>query len=74
MNLVRLPTRTRRPLRSRGAAVLARTAAARAVPWRVVRRDAGAVEVEHRGEGPLHSVRFALAGAGVLGLSLPRTV
>lgn len=45
------------------------------VPWRVVRRsDDGAVEVEHRGDGPLRAVRFTLAGAGLLGLSLPRTV
>ncbi|UOQ56765.1 hypothetical protein MUN78_13985 [Leucobacter allii] len=45
------------------------------VPWRVVARSpAGVVEVEHRGESALHSVRFALAGAGMLGLSLPRTV
>lgn len=40
----------------------------------MVRRADGFVEVEHRGDGPLHSVRFALAGNGVLGLSLPRTV
>lgn len=45
------------------------------VPWRVVHRSAsGVIEVEHCGAGPLHSVRFALAGAGMLGLSLPRTV
>ena len=45
------------------------------VPWRVVGRSAaGVIEVEHCGEGPLHSVRFALAGDGMLGLSLPRTV
>lgn len=45
------------------------------VPWRVVRRtDRGVVEIEQCGEGPLRSARFALAGAGLLGLSLPRTV
>lgn len=45
------------------------------VPWRVVRRsDAGVIEVEHRGDAPLRAVRFSLAGGGVLGLSLPRTV
>ena len=45
------------------------------VPWRVVTRDRfGAIEVEHRGEDPLRAVRFALAGGGLLGLSLPRTV
>lgn len=46
-----------------------------AVPWRVVARSAsGVLEVEHCGERPAHSVRFALAGAGMLGLSLPGTV
>lgn len=45
------------------------------VPWRVSQRsDTGVIEVEHRGTAPLHSVRFALAGQGMLGLSLPRTV
>lgn len=45
------------------------------VPWRVLARgDDGVVEVEHVGSGPLRAVRFALAGAGMLGLSLPRTV
>lgn len=32
------------------------------------------IEVEHLGTGPAHSVRFALAGNGVLGLTLPGTV
>lgn len=46
-----------------------------AVPWRVVRRsESGVIEVEHCGAAPLYSVRFALAGSGMLGLSLPRTV
>lgn len=46
-----------------------------AVPWVVTRRSAsGVIEVEHRGSGPAHSARFALAGRGMLGLSLPRTV
>ncbi len=46
-----------------------------AVPWRVVNRSiSGVIEVEHCGAAPLHSVRFALAGSGMLGLSLPRTV
>lgn len=50
-------------------------AAAIRVPWRVVHRSAsGVIEVEQCGAGPLHSVRFALAGEGLLGLSLPRTV
>lgn len=40
----------------------------------MVRRSENIVEVEHCGESPLHSVRFALAGNGVLGLSLPCTV
>ncbi len=45
------------------------------VPWRVVARSArGVVEVEQRGAEPLRAVRFALAGGGMLGLSLPRTV
>lgn len=45
------------------------------MPWRITRRSSnGVIEVEHVGEGPLHSVRFALAGGGMLGLSLPRTV
>lgn len=73
MNLVRLPTRVRRaaaPVPSRARP----HPPPRPVPWCVVRRADGFVEVEHRGEGPLHSVRFALAGSGVLGLSLPRTM
>ena len=46
-----------------------------ALPWRVSARSAsGVLEVEHCGDRPAHSVRFALAGAGVLGLSLPGTV
>ena len=46
-----------------------------AVPWRVARRaNSGAIEVAHCGPTPLHSVRFALAGGGMLGLSLPSTV
>lgn len=45
------------------------------VPWRVVARSPlGAIEVEHRGPVPLRAVRFTLAGGGLLGLSLPRTV
>ncbi|MFT4231931.1 MAG: hypothetical protein QM606_04030 [Leucobacter sp.] len=45
------------------------------VPWRVVGRSpSGVIEVEHVGVDALHSVRFALAGDGLLGLSLPRTV
>lgn len=44
------------------------------VPWRVVRRSLGVIEIEHRGTERAHSVRFSLAGAGMLGLSLPRTV
>ncbi|MGO2139737.1 MAG: hypothetical protein ACTH30_04935 [Leucobacter sp.] len=44
------------------------------VPWSVVRRAIGVIEIEHRGSETAHSVRFALAGAGMLGLSLPRAV
>ena len=50
-------------------------AVAVAVPWRVtVRSRSGVIEVEQCGESPLHAVRFSLAGGGMLGLSLPRTV
>lgn len=46
-----------------------------AVPWCVVHRsEDGVVEVEQRADGPLRAVRFALAGSGLLGLSLPCTV
>ena len=44
------------------------------VPWRVARRSASGLEIEHIGDRPLRSARFALAGGGMLGLSLPRTV
>ncbi|GAA1315058.1 hypothetical protein GCM10020360_18910 [Nonlabens tegetincola] len=44
------------------------------VPWRVVRRALGTIELEYRGSVAAHSVRFALAGEGMLGLSLPQTV
>lgn len=57
---------TRRPEAADAAAV--------AVPWRVVARGRGVIEIEHRGSATAHSVRFALSGAGMLGLSLPRTV
>lgn len=52
----------------------AEPSAAIPVPWRVVRRSLGVIELEHRGSETAHSVRFALAGAGMLGLSLPRIV
>jgi len=46
-----------------------------AVPWQVVQRSPqGVIEVEQCGGHPLRAVRFSLAGAGMLGLSLPRTV
>lgn len=49
--------------------------AACAVPWRVTRGGAsGVIELENAGEETLLSVRFALAGAGLLGLSLPSQV
>jgi hypothetical protein len=49
--------------------------AACAVPWRLARdHRSGIIEVENTGDEPLLSVRFALAGAGLLGLSLPSTV
>lgn len=44
------------------------------VPWRVTKRSLGVIEIEHRGAEAAHSVRFALSGAGMLGLSLPRSV
>ncbi|MBK0418596.1 hypothetical protein JD276_06055 [Leucobacter sp. CSA1] len=48
---------------------------AAAVPWRVASRsDSGVIEFEHCGPEPLRGVRFFLAGGGLLGLSLPRTV
>ncbi|MGO3146799.1 MAG: hypothetical protein ACTIJ6_03870 [Leucobacter sp.] len=45
-----------------------------AVPWRVTGRSLGIIEIEHRGTEPAHQVRFALSGAGMLGLSLPSTL
>jgi len=73
MNPFRLTTRLHpapRPVQRERA-----SAEAVAVPWRVVRRsESGVIEVEHCGAAPLYSVRFALAGRGMLGLSLPRTV
>ncbi|MFA5605742.1 MAG: hypothetical protein WDA07_00945 [Leucobacter sp.] len=76
MKLFKLPTRIRAAL-ARGPTARDVTTSARAptpVPWRVERRCGGLVVVEHCGPNPLHSVRFALAGEGILGLSLPRTV
>lgn len=70
MNPFRLQSQTRAAslVRSRGSD-------AHAVPWRITRRDAdGLVEVVNQGATPLFSARFALAGDGLLGLSLPRTV
>lgn len=44
-------------------------------PWRIAQRSgSGVIEVENTGASALHAVRFSLAGAGLLGLSLPRTV
>lgn len=46
-----------------------------AVPWQVVaRHESGVIELVHCGDAPLRAVRFALAGGGLLGLTLPRTV
>lgn len=48
---------------------------AQPVPWRVVARSgSGTIEIEHRGAEPLRAVRCMLAGGGMLGLSLPRTM
>lgn len=45
------------------------------VPWCVtLRSPSGVIEVEYRGSVPARQVRFALAGRGLLGLSLPQTV
>lgn len=90
MNPFRLTSRTRPPPKAAwrwraniSAAVRARAAslvttepgAAIAVPWQVVSRTPdGGIEVQHCGRSPAHSVRFALAGDGMLGLSLPSTV
>lgn len=63
------------PVHRAGAGVDAeQSAAVYPVPWRVRRPEEGVVEVEHCGQGPLYSVRFSLAGGGVLGLSLPCAV
>ncbi|MFC5337150.1 hypothetical protein [Leucobacter denitrificans] len=62
-----LPARAQSPVRSLDPAPVA-------VPWRVVRRSLGIIEIEHRGVESAHQVRFALAGAGMLGLSLPSTL
>ena len=88
MNPFRLSTRLQPPAHSAPpAAALVRAAigpapvpapvpsAAVAVPWRVVLRSrSGVIEVENSSAFALHSVRFSLAGEGMLGLSLPRTV
>lgn len=42
------------------------------VPVRVIARRGGVIEVENHSQTELRQVRFALAGPGVLGLSLPR--
>lgn len=74
MNPFRLTTRLQLAPRSAPAQKSAASEAVE-VPWRVVHRsNLGVIEVEHCGAAPLHSVRFALAGSGMLGLSLPRTV
>ncbi|WP_427869913.1 hypothetical protein [Leucobacter luti] len=68
------PPEARGPV-SGSAAVSAPAATALEVPWRLSRRStSGVVEVENLSDRPLYSARFALAGGGLLGLSLPRTV
>lgn len=75
MNPFRLTTRLQAPPRAVRRAEERVEGDAVAVPWQIVTRSSsGVIEVEHRGASPLHSVRFALAGSGMLGLSLPRTV
>ncbi|MBC9944720.1 hypothetical protein ICL81_09390 [Leucobacter sp. cx-328] len=48
-----------------------RVGIARPVPVRIVCRSAHAIEIENRSDERLRLVRFALAGGGMLGLSLP---
>ncbi|WP_157834191.1 hypothetical protein [Leucobacter sp. PH1c] len=85
MNPFRLSTRRRPPAARARSARPGAGAAPRAaapvpppgvvVPWRVTERSpSGVIEVAHVGHAPLTSVRFALAGRGMLGLSLPQTV
>lgn len=81
MNPFRLATRLQPPHRARAhregitAGGHGPSPAAVPVPWRVTLRSAsGVIEVTHVGVHPLSHVRFALAGEGMLGLSLPRTV
>lgn len=60
---------------ARAVRVAGEVAPAVEVPWRVLSRSSsGVVELEQCGEEPLRAVRTALAGDGLLGLSLPRTV
>ncbi|MBC9955159.1 hypothetical protein ICM05_11025 [Leucobacter sp. cx-42] len=51
-----------------------REAVARRVPVRIVCRSAHTIEIENRSDERLRLVRFALAGGGMLGLSLPRSL
>lgn len=77
MNAFRLMTRVRSGAGSATgrATGLADDELPRQVPWRVASRSiTGSLEVEHCGAQPLRAVRFALAGGGLLGVSLPRTV
>lgn len=50
-------------------------AAAYPVPWHIAARDEhGDIVLENRSEHTLRSVRFTLAGEGMLGLTLPQSV
>ena len=71
MSPFRLSSRT---LAARGSAGAVSVPGPVPVPWRVTRRQLGIIELEYRGSAPARSVRFALAGSGMLGLSLPATV
>lgn len=51
------------------------SAAAYPVPWHIEARDEhGDIVLENRSEHTLRSVRFTLAGDGMLGLTLPQSV
>lgn len=74
MNPFRLPARVLAARRPPGDCVREAVRAVE-VPWRLSRHpERGVIEAENEGAVPLRAVRLALAGEGLLGLSLPRTV
>lgn len=76
MNPFRLSARVLAARRQPGSVAAADAATgAVEVPWRLLRHpERGVLEAENAGSEPLRAVRFALAGEGMLGVSLPRTV